>query len=72
MCSMGLLGVILGVLAWQWGANDLQEMYAGRMDRSGKSLTNVGRILGIVGVCLVGVWTVVGCGCGILGVGVRR
>ena len=34
------------------GNNDLKEIDAGRMDPSGRSLTNAGRILGIVAVVL--------------------
>jgi hypothetical protein len=34
---------------------DLKEMDEGRMDPSGRGLTNAGRILGIIAVCLIGV-----------------
>ena len=54
---------ILGPVAWLLGNADLKEMRAGRMDPSGESQTNIGRILGmiatllmvvsLVGVCIV-------------------
>ena len=52
----GILGLvcclIFGIAAWLMGGSDLKEMDAGRMDPSGRDLTNVGRILGIVAVAL--------------------
>jgi hypothetical protein len=52
----GILGlvccVIFGILAAIMGSNDLKEMAAGRMDRSGEGLTRVGQILGFVSVGL--------------------
>jgi hypothetical protein len=52
----GILGLvacgIFGLLAWIFGNADLAEMDAGRMDPSGRDLTNVGRILGMI-VCLL-------------------
>ena len=44
--------LIPGILAWVWGAGDLSKMKAGRMDRSGESLTMVGMILGIASTAL--------------------
>ena len=56
----GILGLavclIFGILAWVWGNTDLKEMDAGRMDPSGRGLTQAGRIVGMVSVAL----TVVG------------
>ena len=54
----GVLGcwvfcLIFGILAWVWGNTDLKEMDAGRMDATGRDMTQVGRILGIVSVGLV-------------------
>jgi hypothetical protein len=50
-------GVALAVFAFNMATNDLNEMYSGRMDASGRTLTAAGRVLGIVGgglsVCLV-------------------
>ncbi len=52
----GILGLVVccffGIVAWSMGSNDLREMDAGRMDPSGRSNTNAGRILGIVSVIL--------------------
>ena len=50
---LGLLGLfihcpIFPIMAWVMGSNDLREMQAGRMDRSGMDLTRVGMILGMV------------------------
>lgn len=35
------------------GKNDLREMEAGQMDPAGRSLTNAGRICGIIGCVLL-------------------
>jgi hypothetical protein len=57
----GILGLVccavFGIVAAIMGTNDLKEMQAGRMDRSGESLTRVGQILGFVsiGLTVVGV-----------------
>ena len=42
-----------GIAAWVMGNTDLQEMAEGRMDPSGRDLTQAGRICGIVGTVLV-------------------
>jgi hypothetical protein len=51
---LGILGLMvcgfLGIAAWVMGNNDLAEMEAGRMDPSGREMTNIGKILGIVTV----------------------
>src|SRR5262245_47208307 len=53
----GILGLvccgIFAILAALMGTNDLKEMAAGRMDRSGEGMTRVGQILGFVGI---GLW----------------
>ncbi len=51
---------ILGIIAWILGANDLKEMRAGRMDPSGESQTNTGRICGMIST-LLGAVVMVGC-----------
>jgi predicted Zn finger-like uncharacterized protein len=52
-CSLLSIGACAcGYYAYQIGSHDLQEMYAGRMDRSGEAIVKVGRILGMVGICL--------------------
>jgi len=52
----GILGlvccVIFGIIAWVMGNGDLREMDAGRMDPSGRGLTQAGKICGIVNVAL--------------------
>ncbi|HET6409420.1 MAG TPA: hypothetical protein VFG14_16150 [Chthoniobacteraceae bacterium] len=50
--SFVFCGIFSAIPAWIMGNNDLKEMDAGTMDPSGRSLTNVGRILGIVAVVL--------------------
>lgn len=49
---LSLLGiffcVIFSIMAWVMGSNDLREMEAGRMDRSGMDLTRAGMILGMI------------------------
>ena len=53
----GILGFVLcpffGVAAWVMGNNDLREMARGRMDSSGRDLTKVGRICGIIATCVL-------------------
>jgi hypothetical protein len=44
---------ILGPIAWIMGNGDLKKMDEGVMDPEGKSNTNVGKILGIVGTVLL-------------------
>jgi len=52
----GILGllccIVFGILAWVMGNGDLREMDAGRMDPSGRGLTQAGKICGIVSVAL--------------------
>lgn len=48
------LGLILGPIAWAMGNKDLAAMRAGRLDPDGESLTNAGRICGIIGTILGG------------------
>ena len=49
----GILGLVvcqlLAIAAWRMGNDDLREMEFGRMDRSGRDLTNAGRVCGMVG-----------------------
>jgi len=63
---LGILGLavcaICAPIAWIMGNTDLQEIAAGRMDPSGKDMTNIGRILGIVGTVLM----IFGCCMGLL------
>ncbi len=54
---LGILGIVACALcapfAWIMGNKDLEEMKAGRMDPEGEQLTQVGRILGMVGTGLM-------------------
>jgi hypothetical protein len=50
--SFFIAGIVLGPMAWIMGNNDLREMALGRMDRSGESNTNVGRICGMISTIL--------------------
>ena len=53
---LGILGIvcclICGIVAWVMGNGDLREMDAGRMDPSGRGLTQAGKICGIISVVL--------------------
>ena len=54
--TLGVFGLccnLLGPVAWAMGNADLKEMNAGRMDPSGRSNTQAGMILGIVGTALL-------------------
>lgn len=44
---------VFGILAWVMGNGDLRAMRAGQMDPSGEGLTQAGRILGIINICLL-------------------
>ncbi|MDT8300278.1 MAG: DUF4190 domain-containing protein [Sedimentisphaerales bacterium] len=53
---LGILGIvccfICGIVAWVMGNNDMREIDAGRMDPTGRGLTQAGKICGMVGVIL--------------------
>lgn len=49
-----LCPIVPGIMAWVMGNEDLREMDAGRMDPSGRGLTDAGRILGMINVLLSG------------------
>ncbi len=54
--ALGILGLVVcficGIIAWIMGKNDLKEMDSGRMDPSGRGLTQAGRICGMVSVII--------------------
>jgi len=60
---LGILGLvlcfILGIVAWAMGNTDLKEMDAGAMDPSGRSMTQAGRVCGMIGVILGCVWLII-------------
>ena len=66
----GILGIVVcpifAIVAWMMGNTDMAEIRGGQMDPEGESLTNVGRILGMVGCILLLVSIVVGCLFGLL------
>jgi hypothetical protein len=53
---LGILGlvccIICGIIAWVMGNNDLRQMAAGTMDRSGEGATKAGKICGMISVLL--------------------
>jgi hypothetical protein len=54
---LGILGIvccfICGIIAWVMGNGDLREMDAGRMDPSGRGLTQAGKVCGMISVILL-------------------
>jgi hypothetical protein len=50
--SCGCLGTVLGIFAIVMGNKDLAQMDSGAMEPSGRSSTQTGRTLGIVGVAM--------------------
>ncbi len=61
---LGILSIVicgfLGIPAWIMGKNDLAAMDAGQMDTAGRSLTNAGRICGMIGTILLILGVVIG------------
>jgi hypothetical protein len=51
---LGLVGcgIFTAIPAWVMGSGDLKAMAAGTMDPSGRSMTNAGRICGMVSTIL--------------------
>jgi len=53
---LGIIGIvccfITGIIAWVMGKNDLREIDAGKMDPTGRGLTQAGKICGMVSVIL--------------------
>jgi hypothetical protein len=65
LCSPSLvISIVCAVIAYNMATNDLNEMMAGRMDRSGLGLTKTGRILSMVGAALgLAVFAFLACSC---------
>jgi hypothetical protein len=61
LAIVGVASIPFGPLAWILGNADLKAMRAGRMDPSGESQTNLGRILGMISTLLIVVSLVLGC-----------
>lgn len=53
---LGPLGLIPAIVAFQMASTDLAKMLSGRMDSSGRGLTQAGRVLGIIAICLSALW----------------
>jgi len=57
--TLGILGLVIcaicGVIALIMGKNDLRDIDAGRMDPTGRGLTQAGWILGIIGTVILGI-----------------
>jgi hypothetical protein len=56
----GITGLGLGIAAWVMGSMDLREMEEGRMDPSGESETNTGRLCGMITTIVGGALAVLG------------
>ena len=60
--TFGIIGIVccfpLGIAAWVMGHSDIKSIDSGVMDPSGRSMTNGGKICGIISV----IFTVLGCG----------
>ncbi|MGH2688875.1 MAG: MJ0042-type zinc finger domain-containing protein [Actinomycetota bacterium] len=50
--SLVICGIFTGIPAWIMGNADIRAMDAGRMDPEGRTMTQVGRILGMINVIL--------------------
>ncbi len=52
----GIIGLVFcalfSILAWVLGNQDLRKIDKGFMDPQGRETTNIGMILGIIGVCI--------------------
>lgn len=64
---LGILGLVIcvisGIIAWVLANGDLRAMDSGQMDPTGRSMTQAGKIIGIVSVVLnliaVGIWVLI-------------
>jgi hypothetical protein len=60
VCTLGtlfclaspLIGLVLGIVSWVLGQQDLAAIRAGRMDPTGRGTVNGGRVCGIIGTIL--------------------
>lgn len=70
---LGILGLIIcqpvGIAAWVMGNADLKQIAAGTMDPEGKSLTQIGKILGIIATVLLLLGVIVFIFATVLGIG---
>lgn len=70
---LGILGLIIcqpvGIAAWIMGNADLKQIAAGTMDPEGKSLTQIGKILGIIATVFLIIGIVIAVLSLVLGIG---
>lgn len=57
---VGGIGLVTGILAWVWGNEDLKKIDAGVMDPEGRSNTQLGKVLGMVGTLIHSIGLVIG------------
>ena len=73
MLVLGILGLAvcspLAFVAFFMGRSDLAAIDAGTMDPAGRGTTNIGRILGLIGIVILVVALVLVVGLGIAGAG---
>jgi uncharacterized membrane protein YidH (DUF202 family) len=55
-----IVSLVLSILAWIFGHKDIKRMRNGKMDPSGMSSTKTGKVLGIIGVCLIAIMVIIG------------
>jgi hypothetical protein len=69
---LGILSLIIcqpvGIAAWIMGNADLKQIADGTMNPEGKSLTQIGKILGIIAVVLMAIGLVVGVLCALIAI----
>lgn len=69
---LGILSLIIcqpvGIAAWIMGNADLKQIAAGTMNPEGKSLTQIGKILGIIAVVLMVIGLVIGILCALIAI----
>lgn len=60
---LGILSLVicspLGIVAWIMGSGDLKQMDAGAMDPTGRSVTNAGKICGMIATILLALGAIV-------------
>jgi hypothetical protein len=49
---LSIVGLVLGIMAWVMGGNDLKQMNAGTIDPDGRGMTMGGYVCGIIGTVL--------------------
>src|SRR5262249_31398158 len=61
--ALGIIGLVVcgpcGIVAWVLGNQDIAAMDSGRMDPSGRGLTQTGRVLGIIDTSLMALYVLV-------------